>query len=125
MILLPSRRPFLMEIAVEQVALARPSRVQSFTFPMVSLLNKLTIFGHYFRVLIIPCQTGIYKVSKSIISYFDTQIVGEINPTTGEIPVIQAATSFTGDGIFSSDVYLSDGTSEWYLNTASNEFLFQ
>ena len=63
--------------------------------------------------------TGVYRVSKSIISYYDTQIVGELSPAGGGMPVIQVATTFTGNGVFSSDVYLADGKSEWYLNTVS------
>jgi hypothetical protein len=35
------------------------------------------------------------------------------------MPVIQAAPTFTGNGVFSSDVYLAGGTSEWYVNTVS------
>ena len=60
-----------------------------------------------------------YRVSSSIVSYFDTQIVGEIEPGAGGMPVIQAATTFTGNGVFSTDVYLADGKSEWYLDTVS------
>jgi hypothetical protein len=62
---------------------------------------------------------AVYNVRKSIVSYYDTQIVGEIAPL-GYMPVIQVSSAFVGNGVFSSDVYLSDGKSEWYLNTVSN-----
>ncbi|KAI0452791.1 pectate lyase superfamily protein-domain-containing protein [Xylaria acuta] len=61
---------------------------------------------------------GVYRISSTLISYFDTQLVGEIAPAGG-MPVLQAATSFIGDSLITCDVYLADGTSEWYLNTAN------
>jgi polygalacturonase len=66
---------------------------------------------------------GTYRVSSSIVSYYNTQIVGEIN-SDGNIPTIQAATTFTGNGVISSDVYLADGTTEWYINTVSLKLLY-
>lgn len=47
--------------------------------------------------------------------YFNTQLI--TSPSTPA--TLQAATSFTGNGLLSTDVYLSDGTSEWYVNTAN------
>jgi len=61
---------------------------------------------------------GVYRVSRSIISYFDTQIVGEI-AALGNMPVIMPTSEFKGNGVFDTDVYLSDGVTQWYLNTVS------
>ncbi|CAK7221307.1 hypothetical protein SBRCBS47491_004483 [Sporothrix bragantina] len=60
--------------------------------------------------------SGTYLVSGSIVQYYNTEILG--NPIS--LPVIQAAASFVGLGVFSSDVYTGEKT-EWYLNT--NNFL--
>jgi glucan 1,3-beta-glucosidase len=48
--------------------------------------------------------------------FYNTQIVGYIDPATGNLPTITAATTFTGLGVLSSDVYLPGGQSEWYIN---------
>ncbi|KAH8744127.1 LysM domain-containing protein [Diaporthe sp. PMI_573] len=59
---------------------------------------------------------GVYRISSPLILYFDTQLVGERGTA---MPTLQAATSFIGDALITCDVYLADGTSEWYLNTAN------
>ncbi|GAB7351002.1 hypothetical protein MBLNU459_g1495t2 [Dothideomycetes sp. NU459] len=56
---------------------------------------------------------GTYLVSGSIISLYNTQLVG--NPTSK--PTILAAPSFVGLGMISSDVYIDGGSgAEWYIN---------
>ncbi|PGH15940.1 hypothetical protein AJ79_02107 [Helicocarpus griseus UAMH5409] len=61
---------------------------------------------------------GTYVVSKPIIQYYYTQIVGDaLNP-----PVIKAAPSFAGIAVIDSDPYESDG-SNWYTN--QNNFFRQ
>ncbi|KAM3474430.1 hypothetical protein MY5147_004285 [Beauveria neobassiana] len=37
----------------------------------------------------------------------------------GRVPTIQSARNFIGLGVFTTDVYLPDGHSEWYLNTSN------
>lgn len=64
---------------------------------------------------------GVYRVSRSIISYYDTQIVGEI-ATLGNMPVIMPTSDFKGNGVFDTDIYLSDGKTQWYLNTVSPQY---
>ncbi|RYP62497.1 hypothetical protein DL769_007276 [Monosporascus sp. CRB-8-3] len=59
---------------------------------------------------------GTYKVSSSIIQYYNTELIG--NPF--ELPTILAAPSFVGLGVITSNVYTGE-TSEWYLN--QNNFL--
>ncbi|KAL5617780.1 hypothetical protein FOVSG1_000002 [Fusarium oxysporum f. sp. vasinfectum] len=59
---------------------------------------------------------GTYKVSSSIIQYYNTEIIG--NPL--DLPTIIAAPSFVGLGVITSNVYTGE-TSEWYLN--QNNFL--
>ncbi|KAL6401099.1 putative glucan 1,3-beta-glucosidase [Ilyonectria robusta] len=59
---------------------------------------------------------GTYKVSSSIIQYYNTEIIG--NPL--DLPTIIAAPSFVGLGVISSNVYTGE-TSQWYLN--QNNFL--
>ncbi|KAK7600692.1 hypothetical protein V3481_002222 [Fusarium oxysporum f. sp. vasinfectum] len=59
---------------------------------------------------------GIYKVSSSIIQYYNTEMIG--NPL--DLPTIIAALSFVGLGVITSNVYTGE-TSEWYLN--QNNFL--
>ncbi|KAK6525211.1 hypothetical protein TWF694_005357 [Orbilia ellipsospora] len=63
---------------------------------------------------------GVYLVSSPIISYYNTQLIGNAI----QRPIIRAAKSFVGLGIISSDVYIPNGNSaEWYLN--QNNFLRQ
>lgn len=62
---------------------------------------------------------GTYRVTSPIISYYDTQLVGAIDPSTGDMPTILAGSSFTGFGVISTDIYLSDGVSEWYINQSN------
>ncbi|KAH7305819.1 pectate lyase superfamily protein-domain-containing protein, partial [Stachybotrys elegans] len=59
---------------------------------------------------------GKYKVSSSIIQYYNTELIG--NPF--ELPKIVAAPSFVGLGVITSNVYTGE-TSQWYLN--QNNFL--
>ncbi|EXL41482.1 hypothetical protein FOCG_16286 [Fusarium oxysporum f. sp. radicis-lycopersici 26381] len=59
---------------------------------------------------------GTYKVSSSIIQYYNTEMIG--NPL--DLPTIIAAPSFIGLGVITSNVYTGE-TSEWYLN--QNNFL--
>ncbi|KAF3902585.1 hypothetical protein ABW21_db0207765 [Orbilia brochopaga] len=63
---------------------------------------------------------GTYLVSSPIISYYNTQLVGNaVNR-----PVIRAAGSFVGLGVISSDVYIPGASgAEWYIN--QNNFLRQ
>lgn len=60
---------------------------------------------------------GTYVVSSPIIMYYNTQMVGNSLPP----PTIKAVSSFTGLGVFSSDVYTgkNGGADEWYINQAS------
>lgn len=63
-------------------------------------------------------SSGTYRVTSPIISYYDTQLVGALDPTgeyTGGGPTILAGSTFTGFGVISSDVYLPGGQSEWYI----------
>ncbi|KAI8660440.1 hypothetical protein NCS57_01021400 [Fusarium keratoplasticum] len=59
---------------------------------------------------------GTYKVSSSIIQYYNTEMIG--NPH--DLPTILAAPSFVGLGVITSNVYTGE-TSQWYLN--QNNFL--
>ncbi|KAH7124727.1 pectate lyase superfamily protein-domain-containing protein [Dactylonectria macrodidyma] len=59
---------------------------------------------------------GTYLVSSSIIQYYNTQILGDPH----DVPTLLAASSFVGQGVITSDVYISDAE-EWYVNT--NNFL--
>ncbi|KAL2017482.1 hypothetical protein VTK56DRAFT_2078 [Thermocarpiscus australiensis] len=72
---------------------------------------------------IVYFPVGTYLVSKPIISFYNTQLVGEMGPSgTGEdtgYPTILAASSFTGFGVITSDVYLPDGVSEWYIEQSN------
>ncbi|KAK2865261.1 hypothetical protein FQN49_003754 [Arthroderma sp. PD_2] len=54
---------------------------------------------------------GTYVVSKPIIQYYYTQIVGDAN----SMPVIKAAPSFEGIAVIDADPYENDG-SNWYTN---------
>ncbi|KAI1872594.1 hypothetical protein JX265_005474 [Neoarthrinium moseri] len=63
---------------------------------------------------------GTYLVSGSIDVYYGTQVIGDAE----DRPVIKAAASFVGLGVFSTDKYVggvgTDGKdNEWYVNTAS------
>jgi hypothetical protein len=65
---------------------------------------------------------GTYLVSGSIISYYDTQLIGDPN----DIPSIKAASTFVGLGVISTDVYVPNGgtgssglAAEWYINTSN------
>ncbi len=64
-------------------------------------------------------------MSRSIISYYDTQIVGEIDISLGNMPVIMPTSDFKGNGVFDTDVYLADGKTQWYLNTVSFYYLIR
>ncbi|TPX10950.1 uncharacterized protein E0L32_008156 [Thyridium curvatum] len=57
---------------------------------------------------------GTYLVSSPIIQYFNTEFLGD--PLN--VPTLLAASSFVGQGVITSDVYISDDV-EWYLNTAN------
>ncbi|KAH7354209.1 pectate lyase superfamily protein-domain-containing protein [Plectosphaerella cucumerina] len=59
---------------------------------------------------------GTYKVSSSIIQYYNTEMIG--NPL--DLPIIVAAPSFVGLGVITSNVYTGE-SSQWYLN--QNNFL--
>ncbi|KAK6519188.1 hypothetical protein TWF281_003877 [Arthrobotrys megalospora] len=64
--------------------------------------------------------SGTYLVSKSIIGYYNTQLVG--NPNS--LPIIRAASSFIGLGVISSNVYIEGQSgAEWYIN--QNNFMRQ
>ncbi|ATY64012.1 LysM domain protein [Cordyceps militaris] len=65
---------------------------------------------------IVYFPSGTYRVDRSIVLYYNTQLVGGVK---GAIPTIQSARNFIGLGVFTTDVYLPDGHSEWYLNTVS------
>ncbi|OJJ45637.1 hypothetical protein ASPZODRAFT_68840 [Penicilliopsis zonata CBS 506.65] len=54
---------------------------------------------------------GTYLVSKPIVQYYYTQMVGDAN----DLPVLKAAASFTGMAVIDSDPYETDG-SNWYTN---------
>ncbi|KAI9375354.1 pectate lyase superfamily protein-domain-containing protein [Aspergillus egyptiacus] len=65
---------------------------------------------------------GTYLVSGTIEIYFGTQMIGDAN----EWPVIKAAASFVGLGVFSTDHYVENGGTgpdgnalQWYINTAN------
>jgi len=63
---------------------------------------------------------GTYLISGSIISMYNTQLVG--SPLNK--PTIKAASSFVGLGVISSDVYIDGGNgNEWYIN--QNNFFRQ
>ncbi|OBT80414.1 hypothetical protein VF21_00738 [Pseudogymnoascus sp. 05NY08] len=57
---------------------------------------------------------GTYLVSSPIIQYFNTEFLGD----AVQVPTLLAASSFVGQGVITSDVYISDNV-EWYLNTAN------
>ncbi|KAE8355097.1 pectate lyase superfamily protein-domain-containing protein [Aspergillus coremiiformis] len=54
---------------------------------------------------------GTYVVSKPIIQYYYTQMVGDAL----DLPVIKASASFSGMAVFDADPYSDDG-SNWYTN---------
>lgn len=54
---------------------------------------------------------GTYLVSKPIVQYYYTQIVGDAN----NLPVIKASAGFTGMAVIDADPYENDG-SNWYTN---------
>ncbi|KAL3954473.1 hypothetical protein ACCO45_010036 [Purpureocillium lilacinum] len=60
---------------------------------------------------------GTYLISSPIIQYYNTEFLGD--PLT--IPTLLAASSFVGQGVITSDVYISDNEQWWvaYLNTAN------
>ncbi|OAA34929.1 LysM domain protein [Beauveria brongniartii RCEF 3172] len=61
------------------------------------------------------CGKGCPESSVSgAIVYFPS--VGAVK---GRVPTIQSARNFIGLGVFTTDVYLPDGHSEWYLNTSN------
>ncbi|KAJ3952539.1 hypothetical protein N0V92_011011 [Colletotrichum tropicale] len=57
---------------------------------------------------------GTYLVSSPIVQYFNTEFLGD--PLN--VPTLLAASSFVGQGVIKSDVYISDDE-QWYLNTAN------
>ncbi|KIN03011.1 glycoside hydrolase family 55 protein, partial [Oidiodendron maius Zn] len=60
--------------------------------------------------------SGQYLVSSTIISYYNTQLVGNAISS----PKIVAAASFVGFAVIQSDVYITNGNgAEWYLDTAN------
>ncbi|KAF3940010.1 hypothetical protein ABW19_dt0204076 [Dactylella cylindrospora] len=64
--------------------------------------------------------SGTYLVSKSIIGYYNTQLVGN----AANLPIIRAASSFIGLGVISSNVYIEgQNGGEWYIN--QNNFMRQ
>ncbi|KAJ5627671.1 hypothetical protein N7490_009899 [Penicillium lividum] len=54
---------------------------------------------------------GTYVVSKPIVQYYYTQIVGDAT----DLPIIKAAAAFTGMAVIDSDPYEDDGAN-WYTN---------
>ncbi|KAK6504485.1 hypothetical protein TWF506_002680 [Arthrobotrys conoides] len=64
--------------------------------------------------------SGTYLVSKSLIGYYNTQMVGSAaNP-----PILRAASSFVGLGVISSNVYVEGASGgQWYIN--QNNFMRQ
>lgn len=54
---------------------------------------------------------GTYKVSKPVIQYYYTQMVGDAN----NLPVLKASADFTGMAVVDADPYEDDG-SNWYTN---------
>ncbi|KAH8816524.1 pectate lyase superfamily protein-domain-containing protein [Xylogone sp. PMI_703] len=59
---------------------------------------------------------GTYLVTSTIISMYNTQLVG--NPNS--VPTIKAAASFVGLGVISSDVYYDNGNgAEWYIEQSN------
>ncbi|RAL05308.1 exo-beta-1,3-glucanase Exg0 [Aspergillus ibericus CBS 121593] len=54
---------------------------------------------------------GTYVVSKPIVQYYYTQMVGDAN----DLPVLKAAASFTGMAVIDADPYTSTGAN-WYTN---------
>ncbi|OIW28355.1 pectin lyase-like protein, partial [Coniochaeta ligniaria NRRL 30616] len=66
---------------------------------------------------VIYFPTGTYLVSASIIQYYNTQFLGD--PTNR--PIILAASSFSGLGVISSDVYIDGGSGAEYV--PQNNFL--
>lgn len=59
---------------------------------------------------------GTYLVSGSIVSMYNTQLVGNPN----DVPVLRAAASFIGLGVISSDQYIAGGNgNEWYINQSN------
>jgi glucan 1,3-beta-glucosidase len=59
---------------------------------------------------------GTYLVSGSIISYYNTQLVG--NPNS--IPTLKASATFVGLGVIDTDYYIPGGNgAKWYINQES------
>lgn len=54
---------------------------------------------------------GIYKVSKPVVQYYYTQMIGDAL----SLPVIKASKEFTGMAVIDADPYEDDG-SNWYTN---------
>ncbi|KAF2461924.1 exo-beta-1,3-glucanase Exg0 [Lineolata rhizophorae] len=61
---------------------------------------------------------GEYRVSKPIVQYYYTQLIGDAN----DLPVIKADASFEGMAVIDADPYENDG-SNWYTN--QNNFFRQ
>ncbi|KAF3125103.1 hypothetical protein TWF594_001673 [Orbilia oligospora] len=62
--------------------------------------------------------SGTYLVSRSIVGYYNTQLVGNPNG----LSIIRAASSFIGLSVISSNVYIEgQGGGEWYIN--QNNFM--
>ncbi|KAE9375601.1 glycoside hydrolase family 55 protein [Stipitochalara longipes BDJ] len=64
------------------------------------------------RGAVIYFPSGIYLVSSSIITYYNTQMIG--NPVN--LPVIRSSKYFVGLGVISTDKYLG-GNAEWFIDT--------
>ncbi|KAL4806540.1 pectate lyase superfamily protein-domain-containing protein [Aspergillus unguis] len=54
---------------------------------------------------------GTYKVSKPVVQYYYTQMVGDAN----NLPVLKASADFSGMAVIDADPYEDDG-SNWYTN---------
>ncbi|KAF3934582.1 hypothetical protein ABW20_dc0100640 [Dactylellina cionopaga] len=69
---------------------------------------------------IVYFPTGNYLISSPIISYYNTQLIGN----AASPPTIKGSASFIGLGMISSDVYIPGASgAEWYIN--QNNFLRQ
>jgi len=74
------------------------------------------------KMAVIYFPPGTYLVSRTIETYYGTQLIGDPN----DRPIMLAAKNFGKLGIFSTNKYVGDGTcgrdhldKEWYINTAN------
>lgn len=81
-------------------------------------------YGSSVKSAVVYFPPGTYLVSKPIVSYFHTNIIGD--PTS--LPTIKAAGSFSGLGVITTDVYYPEGgtgidgnSREWYINTVCQD----